>query len=455
MSNEEHLTMLKRGLGAWNTWREQYPGIRPDLSGASLHHANLRLFNISGALLSEANLDASDLTGANLVRANLVGANLSGSILDLADLSGADLRDSDFTGSSGGRLFSRANLRGANFQDVNLSAAKLNGADLREVNLRGALLSGADLSEVTLGRADLRSAYLNQANLAMADLTGANLSTVVALDANFERARLFRANLTEANLSGASLMWADLVEANLDKADLSRANLSYVRLAESELRETRLDRCLVNGIRLSRLRLESAKQSNLVLAFDNTHPIFVDDLETAQAISVFLDSENKGKMLGVAFSGMVLILGCFSQEKRIILDSMRRELKRNGYQSVMVDFSNSALRHHHGNLSALAGLAHFILAEITESKGIAQALVSIVESSPAVPIQPLYKHGSSPWRLNQQMKQYNWVLEPHSYNDGKELERLLGDELIGLAEAKANELAKKSKIKTNLPRLQD
>ncbi len=426
-------------------WREQFPGIRPNLSGASLHHADLRLFNLSGAFLPEANLHGSDLTGANLARANLAGANLSGSILDLADLSGADLRDSNFTGSSGGRLFSRANLRGANFQDVNLSAAKLNGADICGVNLRGALLSGADLVEANLSRADLRSAYLSQANLAMADLTGANLSNAVASAANFDRARLVRANLTDANLSGASFVWADLAEANLDQTDLSRANLSYVRLAESELRETRLDNCLVNGIRLARLRLEGARQSDLVLAFGDTHPILVDDLETAQAISVFLDGESVGKRLGVAFSKLVLVLGCFSQENWAILDSLRRGLKRNEYQSVVVDFSNASQRQHRGNLIILAQLTQFIIAVVTESKGIAQALVSIVEGSPAVPIQPLYKHGSSSWRLNEQMKKYNWVLEPRSYEDGKELEKLVGDVVSGLV----------TKGKVDLPRLRD
>jgi hypothetical protein len=287
----------------------------------------------------------------------------------------------------------------------------------------------------------------------MADLTGANLSTAVASAANFDRARLFRANLTDANFSGASLVWADLVEANLDKTDFSRANLSYVRLAESELRETRLDSCLVNGIRLARLKLEGAKQSNLILAFGDTHPIFLDDLETAQAVSVFLDSENVGKRLGVAFSRLVLILGCFSQEGETILDSMRRELKRNEYQSVIVDFSNASQRLHRGNLSLLAGLAQFILADVTESKGIAQALVSIVESAPAVPIQPLYKHGSSPWRLNEQMKKYNWVLEPRSYKDGRELEKLIGDVLGGLAKTTTNGLAKK--CETDSPRLQN
>ena len=36
MANPEHLQILKQGVEAWNQWREQNKGIRPDLRGANL-----------------------------------------------------------------------------------------------------------------------------------------------------------------------------------------------------------------------------------------------------------------------------------------------------------------------------------------------------------------------------------------------------------------------------------
>jgi hypothetical protein len=33
MANDEHVAMLKRGVDAWNAWRDKNPNIRPDLSG--------------------------------------------------------------------------------------------------------------------------------------------------------------------------------------------------------------------------------------------------------------------------------------------------------------------------------------------------------------------------------------------------------------------------------------
>jgi hypothetical protein len=36
MANDEHVAMLKKGVAAWNEWRDKNPAIRPDLSHADL-----------------------------------------------------------------------------------------------------------------------------------------------------------------------------------------------------------------------------------------------------------------------------------------------------------------------------------------------------------------------------------------------------------------------------------
>ena len=60
-----------------------------------------------------------------------------------ADLRGADLSDVDL---------SRADLRGANLRGAYLSRADLRGANLRCAYLRGAYLLNADLSQVRLSQ---------------------------------------------------------------------------------------------------------------------------------------------------------------------------------------------------------------------------------------------------------------------------------------------------------------
>lgn len=93
--------------------------------------------------------------------------------------------------------------------------ADLRGADLSEADLSGADLSGADLSEACLARANLIGAYLCNANLARSNLYGAYLCNANLVRANLIGAYLIEANLSEANLSEANLSGAYLYGANL------------------------------------------------------------------------------------------------------------------------------------------------------------------------------------------------------------------------------------------------
>jgi uncharacterized protein YjbI with pentapeptide repeats len=91
VANEEHLQILKQGVEAWNTWRDQHRDIRPDLStadlfGANLHRAalsrtHLNHANLRRATLTETNLSRTDFTKTDLTSADLSGANLSWAVL--------------------------------------------------------------------------------------------------------------------------------------------------------------------------------------------------------------------------------------------------------------------------------------------------------------------------------------------------------------------------------------
>jgi uncharacterized protein YjbI with pentapeptide repeats len=149
MANEEHLKILKQGVEAWNQWREEHPGVWPDLHGADL--------------------DRAELSGAHLSQADLGGAHLDGVDLSWADLGGVDLRGADL---------SEADLRDADLFEADLSEANLNWADLIEVDLRGASLTWASLNG-----ANLRGANLQEAIVASTTFADLDLSVAKGLDA--------------------------------------------------------------------------------------------------------------------------------------------------------------------------------------------------------------------------------------------------------------------------------
>lgn len=137
MANQEHLRILKQGVGVWNEWREENPNIFPVLFGVDLRGANLEKINLSNTNLIKVNLQGAYLFRANISRSNLSRADLVNADLTIADLSGANL--------------SNALLNRANLFDARLTRANLSGAALYEANLIGTDLSHANLTNAHLG----------------------------------------------------------------------------------------------------------------------------------------------------------------------------------------------------------------------------------------------------------------------------------------------------------------
>jgi uncharacterized protein YjbI with pentapeptide repeats len=78
-----------------------------------------------------------------------------------ADLRGADLQNIRLDDAN----LCRADLRGADFENANLQSVNLRGADLRGANLKGANLQNANLHFADFNRANLRDANLQNADL--------------------------------------------------------------------------------------------------------------------------------------------------------------------------------------------------------------------------------------------------------------------------------------------------
>jgi uncharacterized protein YjbI with pentapeptide repeats len=370
MANDEHVALLKQGVDAWNEWRRANTNIGPDLSGKNLNGANLQDANLSGATLREANL-----SGATLREANLSGASLGGANLYKADLYKA--------------VLGNANLSGAYLVEANL-----NWANLFEANL-----SGAHLSEAGLFRSNLHSADLSKADLGWAHLDAADLTS---------------ANLTGANLSKAWLINATLVNTNLTDADLTG--------------------CRVYGVSAWGLKLEKAKQQNLVITDANEPEITVDNIEVAQFIYLMLHNQKIRDVIDTITSKAVLILGRFTDERKAVLDALREELRKRNYLPILFDFNVPGTRDITETISLLARMSRFVVADITDAKSIPQELAVIVPDLPSVPVQPLLLEGSVEYGMFEHFKRYPWVLETYRYPSSERLTAGLGERVIGPAE---------------------
>ena len=135
----------------------------------------------------------------------------------------------------------------------------------------------------------------------------------------------------------------------------------------------------------------------------------------------------------------VLILGRFSDERKLILDAIRDELRKHDCLPILFDFDVPENRDITETVSLLARMARFIIADLTDPSSIPKEFEAIVPSL-AVPVQPLLEGLAKPYAMFKDYWKYDWVLPLYRYEGLQLLLATLGEKVIGPAEAKVKAL---------------
>jgi uncharacterized protein YjbI with pentapeptide repeats len=305
-----------------------------------------------------------------------------------------------------------------NLFEADLSGAKLDGANLWGANLAGANLAGAYLKGAHLNGADLSAARLDGANLWEANLTGTNLGGADLYGVNLAGARLLTANLKEANLKEANLQGATLIDTTLADADLTG--------------------CRIYGVSAWGLKLERAKQQDLIITPAGEPEITVDNIEVAQFIYLLLHNEKVRDVINTITSKAVLILGRFTDERKAVLDGLREELRNRNLLPILFDFAIPASRDVTETIKTLASLARFVIADVTDATEVRVELHNIVRDFPSLPIQPILLRGHPEFVSLSHLTKFPWVLPIFEYDHPQHL--LASLDIIAPAEAKVKAL---------------
>jgi hypothetical protein len=315
-----------------------------------------------------------------------------------------------------------------------LSRADLSGADLQGVDLREAKLSGANLSGADLQTADLRQAELSGANLSGTDLQGADLRQAELSGANLRKANLCAANLQLAALKGADLRETKLIEANLKGADLG-----FAVLVDTDLTNADLSGCRVYGISAWRVKVEGAKQSDLIIT-EGEPELTLDNIEIVNLTDLLLHNEKIRDVIDTLASKVVLILGRFTYERKAVLDALRDELRKRDYLPILFDFDKPVSRSTDETITLLARMARFVIADFSDAKSVLNELRAIVPELTSVPVQPVIVASQEEPAMFDFFRHFPWFLPVHRYDTPAQLLRDLGDRVIRPAEAKVLEL---------------
>jgi hypothetical protein len=238
------------------------------------------------------------------------------------------------------------------------------------------------------------------------------------------------------DLRGANLFGADLSKANFTGADLRGANLQGAHLIDTRLANANLTGCRIHGMSAWDLNLEGAKQTSLIITRDNQNEVTVDNLEVAQFIYLLLNNEKIRDVIDTITSKVVLILGRFSEERKPVLDAVREALRGRDLLPIVFDFSIPASRNVTETVKVLAGLARFVVADVTDATEVRAELHNIIPGFPSLPVQPILLRGRGEFvSLLGHLAEFPWVLRTFEYESQDQLLANLDEGVIEPAEA--------------------
>ena len=245
------------------------------------------------------------------------------------------------------------------------------------------------------------------------------------------------ANLHGTRLGDASLWYVQLGNANLTDADLTGADLFTANLTGATVEQAILTGCKVFGVSAWALKGTPRGQQELDISHDKEHTITVDNLELAQFIYLLLDNSKVRDVIDTVTSKVVLILGRFTNERKAVLNAMRKELRKTNHTPIMFDFRKPAGRTLTETVSTLAHMARFVIADMTDAKSLPQELQRIVPDLPSLPLQPVILDSQYEYAMFEHFRNYPWVLPTYRYADAHSLVSSLAEKVVEPAVAKS------------------
>jgi uncharacterized protein YjbI with pentapeptide repeats len=364
-------------------------------------------------------------------------------------------------GAHMGALISRTiDLTGSNLDAICVGYADLRGAILDECSLKGAWLKGANLENASLRHADLSphpSSGRGAARLLYAFMRGADLTAANCQGVDFSFASLNDATLSQTILSDSNLSHTSLVRAGIDGAILVNSRVYGIAAwdlkgspaIQQDLIITQEDTLGDKGYyyvlqESERARLDAARsmvERGIPKQAIASSPVRLDNLELAQFVNLLLRNDKIRDVINTIGQKGVLILGRFTEERKIVLDSIRTRLRQLGYLPMMFDFERPTQRDFTETIKTLAGLSRFIIADITNPKSSPLELQAIMPDY-MIPFVPIIQENEEPFAMFRDLKQKygEWVLDVLKYDCTDNLVKALDSAVIKPALERSQQL---------------
>src|SRR5271166_2569432 len=179
----------------------------------------------------------------------------------------------------------------------------------------------------------------------------------------------------------------------------------------------------------------------LIISSPGEPAVTVDNVEVAQFVYLLLHNEKIRDVIDTIGRKGVLLLGRFTEGRIAVLERLREELRKRGYVPIVFNFDKPETKDFTETVRLLAGLSHFVIADITNPRSAPLELQATVPEC-MVPFRPIIEEGEKPFAMLQDLwiKHREWVFEPLYYSSLDALIGALDEKIIRPAEVRFVEL---------------
>lgn len=341
-----------------------------------------------------------------------------------------DIHPNQFIGADfGGLILAKFDLSKINFSHSNFEDSILIEASFESSILDEAVFTNSKLGMTDFIKVSARGTNFSNSNLVMARFVESNCEGAIFQNASMPNSILINCNFSNADFREAILISANLANSKLIRSDMRRSVLSGTNLTGSDLSNANITGAIVYGISAWNIETSELNQDGLIITHSYENPITVDDIEVAQFIYLLSHNKKLANVIDTITSKVVLILGRFTQQRKLALDVLKDQLRNRGFVSVVFDFEKPESRDLTETIGLIGRMSKFVVADITDAKSIPQELAELIPNNPSIIVVPIIEKGNSSYSMFEHWESYPWVMAIQTYSSVDQLKTEI-DKLI-------------------------
>lgn len=161
-------------------------------------------------------------------------------------------------------------------------------------------------------------------------------------------------------------------------------------------------------------------------------------LRAVTALAEKIDGADVSRMLSDIAERSVLILGRFSEGRKVVLDAIKTALNNSthGYIPILFDFEKPGDRDLIESILRFAAVSRFVVADLSGPRSVPAELQAIVPQFPSLPVVPIMDVSEREYPVSDNILRRSSVLRPVvQYRDLAHLVEILDSQVLAPAEA--------------------